>query len=62
MRDDPPRPSTTVPTNDVIIDATTSSAQKHFESIHMNKLVAQNQMNEKSFAFDYNLMSLSEPD
>jgi len=57
-----PRPSTTVPTNDIIIDVTTSSVNKNFESINMNKLLATNMTNEKNLGIQYNFMSLLEPD
>jgi len=57
-----PRPSTTVPTNDTILDVPTSIGLKKFESIHMNKLLANSQTNEKNSRLDQSLMSLSEPD
>jgi hypothetical protein len=57
-----PRPSTTVPTNDIIIDMTTSSINKNFESINMNKLSTANMTNEKNLASQHHFMSLLEPD
>lgn len=55
-----PRPSTTVPTNDIISDVTTPTVNKNFELINMNKLLTTNMNNEKNL--QYNLMSLLEPD
>lgn len=57
-----PRPSTTVPTNDMILDITTSNLNKNLRSINMNKLSSTNMNNEKTRTINYNLMSLLEPD
>jgi hypothetical protein len=58
-----PRPSTTAPTNDIIIDVTTSTVNKNIESINMSKLLTTTNMNnEKNLGIQYNFMSLLEPD
>lgn len=57
-----PRPSTTVPTNDIIIDVPTSTNPKKIESINMSKLLANSQTNERNSRLAHSLMSLSEPD
>ncbi|CAF0972993.1 unnamed protein product [Rotaria sordida] len=57
-----PRPSTTVPTNDIIIDIPTSNGNKNFGSMNMKKLLTANINNEKNRTIQSNLMSLLEPD
>ncbi|CAF1684886.1 unnamed protein product [Adineta ricciae] len=57
-----PRPSTTTPMNDIVIDVTTSSVQKNIELVNMNKLFATNTNNEKTLNNQHHLMSLLEPD
>lgn len=57
-----PRPSTTVPMNDIILDVTTSTGQKNLESMNMNKLSAIDMANERTLVSHYNFVSLLEPD
>ena len=54
-----PRPSTTVPTNDIIVDMTTSTTSKPTEILQMNQRLT---TNEKDLTEKYNFMSLLEPD
>ncbi|CAF1011177.1 unnamed protein product [Adineta steineri] len=57
-----PHSSTTAPTNNIIIDVTTSSVNKNNESMNMNKLLTANTNNEKNSSIQYHFMSLLEPD
>ena len=64
-----PRPSTTVPTNDITIDISATpagmsaaTASKHFENIHMNQRMTGHPNQEKDLGLKYNCMSLLEPD
>ncbi|CAF3615581.1 unnamed protein product [Rotaria socialis] len=57
-----PRPSTTVPTNDIVIDMTTANINKNAGSIQMKKLLSTNISIEKNRTVQSNFMSLLEPD
>ena len=57
-----PRPSTTVPMNDIILDVSTSTIQKNFDPMNMNKLAAIDMANERALVSHYNFVSLLEPD
>jgi hypothetical protein len=57
-----PRPSTTVPINDMIMDTGSSTTNKTFEAIHMNPLPTTTISKENQSTAKYQCMSLSEPD
>lgn len=57
-----PRPSTTVPMNEIVLDVTTSTGPKHFESMNMNKSSAIGMTNERTLVSHCNFVSLLEPD
>ena len=54
-----PRPSTTMATNDIIVDLNAAATGKTSEIIHLNQRLT---TNEKDLAAKYNCLSLLEPD
>lgn len=48
--------------NDIILDVSTSTIQKNFDPMNMNKLAAIDMANERALVSHYNFVSLLEPD